>query len=236
MNDSLDEDDGPNRQQNFPVILAASAGSQTHIAGTLHSRPESVFELDFFANPDADSSGFGEGRRYLGSTIVTTDPEGNVEFDAILPAASLATEWITATATNSDSGDTSEFSAAQCATDYLVTNADDSGPGSLRAAIEHFNSLDLEDLPDGQRPRIVFRIPTSAANFVDIDGLLGGDAEGDVFLIRPFSPLPAITAGQVEINGETQARFHRQHESLGTGDRLGRQPCQWPRFATGVGR
>ena len=116
-NDPLDADVGPNRRQNYPVILFASAGEQTQVVGTLHSTPLATFELEFFANSSTDSSGFGEGERYLGSASVTTDAAGDGVFDATLLQETLATEWITATATNTLLRDTSEFSQAYLAID-----------------------------------------------------------------------------------------------------------------------
>ena len=68
-----------------------------------------MFTLDFYANSEADPSGYGEGERWLGATIVTTDTTGNVNFNAELEKASAGGEFISATATGPDG--TSEFSA-----------------------------------------------------------------------------------------------------------------------------
>jgi parallel beta-helix repeat protein len=101
---------GANNYQNFPVLASAQAGPQTHLVGTLHSTSNTSFTLDFYASAEADPSGYGEGERYLSSTTVTTDGNGNVSFLVILPAATTAGEVISATATDPD-GNTSEFSA-----------------------------------------------------------------------------------------------------------------------------
>jgi hypothetical protein len=110
-NDLGDADTGPNTLQNFPVLTDSIVGpTTTHIFGSLNSTPSTTYTLDFFANPATDAPGF-EGRRYLGSMNVTTDAAGNASFDATLQAATSASEYFTATATD-PLGNTSEFSAA----------------------------------------------------------------------------------------------------------------------------
>ncbi|MBN2292102.1 MAG: hypothetical protein JXM70_06735 [Pirellulales bacterium] len=115
-NDPLDADDGPNHLQNYPENLVVKGGSTTTVTGSLNSTPNTNFVLDFYANATADPSGHGEGERWLGSFLVTTDEYGNVSFGETLAAASASGEAITATATDAD-GNTSEFSAA-----VLLTN------------------------------------------------------------------------------------------------------------------
>jgi hypothetical protein len=111
-NDAGDSDAGANNLQNFPVISSARGGSSTRVSGTLNSLANTTFTLDFYASAAADSSGFGEGQRHLGSATVTTDTSGNAVFDVVLASASSIGEVITATATEEPSGNTSEFSAA----------------------------------------------------------------------------------------------------------------------------
>jgi hypothetical protein len=152
-NDLLDEDSGPNNLQNFPEITFALSGSATHLSGTLHSRPDSSFAVDFYANSGPDSSGHGQGQRWLGWAEVTTDSHGNASFDVDLDAATTHGEWVTATATAAD-GSTSEFSAAILLVDetdpppvegvVVVTTLDDlvdpfDGLWSLREAIIEAN-------------------------------------------------------------------------------------------------
>jgi hypothetical protein len=100
--------------QNFPVLVSAvSGGLRTRVQGTLNSRPSATFELDFYASSACDPSGYGEGQRYLGSTLVTTGGDCNSSFDVSLSAQTSAGEVVTATATD-EFNTTSEFSA--CAT------------------------------------------------------------------------------------------------------------------------
>jgi hypothetical protein len=127
LNDSLGHI-GANNFEDFPVLGVAEAGSVTTITGTFTeaAEPNTTLTLDFYANSAADSSGYGQGQRYLGSAQVTTDSAGNLtsspdgsaiiladaaghkHFVVNLGAATSAGEFISATATDPN-GNTSEF-------------------------------------------------------------------------------------------------------------------------------
>jgi parallel beta-helix repeat protein len=131
-NDDKDPDAGPNNLQNFPEITSAKPVTSTvtkkkkkgkkkkkrritvvvatEATGNLNSRPGQSYTLEFFSNPAADPSGFGEGTTFMAQTTVTTDANGNAPFSIRLAPTSGA---ITATATGGSTGDTSEFSAAK---------------------------------------------------------------------------------------------------------------------------
>jgi streptogramin lyase len=111
FNDLGDADTGPNNLQNYPTLTAGTPGSSTAVSGTLNSLANTTFTLDFYASPQPDARGFGQGQRYLGSTTVHTDATGNAAFSTSLAAAATLGEWLTATATD-PAGNTSEFSAA----------------------------------------------------------------------------------------------------------------------------
>ena len=81
----------------------------TTIEGSLISRPNSTFSIDFYLNDVPDPSGYGEGQRYFGTTTVTTDASGLADINFVLPGSAAPGEVITATATDR-SGNTSEFS------------------------------------------------------------------------------------------------------------------------------
>jgi titin len=110
-NDPGDADSGPNQLQNFPVLCVALAGATTRVAGTVNSLANTTFTLDFYASAEADPSGFGEGERYLGSALVTTDGSGDARFEVTLAAPTTPGEAVTATATD-PAGNTSEFPGA----------------------------------------------------------------------------------------------------------------------------
>jgi hypothetical protein len=101
---------GANMAQNYPVLTQAVSGNGTGVRGTLNSRPNRTFLLQFFANPTCDSSGYGEGRTYLGQMSVVTSNNCNASFVASLPGSVPLGYVITATATDS-ANNTSEFSA-----------------------------------------------------------------------------------------------------------------------------
>jgi parallel beta-helix repeat protein len=103
-------DGGANMAQNYPVITQAVSGNGTGIRGTLNSRPNRSYVLQFFANRICNSHGFGEGETYLGQTTVTTASACTVAFLANLPASAGVGSQITATATDT-ANNTSEFSA-----------------------------------------------------------------------------------------------------------------------------
>jgi hypothetical protein len=108
-NDPLDSDAGPNGLQNFPVLNSAiGADGQTVVTGTIESTPLASLEIDFYASPNCDPSGNGEGASPIGSTSVTLDAAGYAAINVSLPIASPG-RAITATATEG-LGNTSEFS------------------------------------------------------------------------------------------------------------------------------
>ncbi len=113
-NDPADIDTGPNNYQNFPIIASAQSGTTTRVFGSLNSRPDSTYFVDFYANTAADPSGHGPGERWLGFATVTTDARGDAAFELELAAASFQGEFISATATDAD-GNTSEFSGVATA-------------------------------------------------------------------------------------------------------------------------
>lgn len=112
-NDTFDGDTGPNNRQNFPAFTEMTLGSGTiSVSGTLASSPNTQAIVDVFNNDDVDPSGNGEGRTYLGSVTVTTDPQGIATFQATFSYSGSPRPILTATATALNSGDTSEFSPA----------------------------------------------------------------------------------------------------------------------------
>lgn len=153
-NDAGDGDTGANSLQNFPVLTSAvTSGGTSTITGTLNSIANTNFQIEFFSNATADPSGNGQGQTFLGSTTVTTDGNGDVSF-SFSPANALAFGlFISSTATNLTTNETSEFSADVCsAGPFTVVNTNNSGPGSLRQAIldtnAHSNSLNTGGVPD----------------------------------------------------------------------------------------
>jgi hypothetical protein len=120
LNDSLGHA-GANHFQDFPDLASVTRTvGGTTITGTLTQAvtPNTQFRIEFFANTEdgylgPDGFRYGQGERYLGSVDVTTDANGCAPIAAPGLAALLPGErFITATATNLTTGDTSEFSRA----------------------------------------------------------------------------------------------------------------------------
>src|SRR6185295_7397479 len=128
-----DSDQGPNSLQNFPVISSATlAGTTITSNGTLTSTPNASFTVQFFLNPTCDPSGNGQGKTVLGSQVVTTDASGvaNLNLSATDASAAIGSV-VTATATNSSTDDTSEFSACRS----VIAST----PGSIQFASATFS-------------------------------------------------------------------------------------------------
>jgi hypothetical protein len=104
---------GPNNLQPYPVLTTAIGGGSTSaIQGSLYSVPNTTFLVQFFTSAVPDPWGYGQGLTPIGAATVTTDNSGNAKL-SFLPATSLAANaWVTSTATNLATGDTSEFSNA----------------------------------------------------------------------------------------------------------------------------
>ncbi len=201
-NDVGDADAGPNNLQNYPLISAARPGTSTHIVGTLNSTPNSVLTLDFYTNAAADPSGYGEGERYLGSSVIVTDAVGDADFTVDIGAASTSPgEFITATATDA-AGNTSEFSAAVAVdnTPPQVLDVIDVSPDPRNTAVSSVDvqfsepidigtldaadvTLSLNGVPQILSGLVTFTPSTMDPNIVTIGGLdtLTG-ANGDYVL------------------------------------------------------
>ena len=116
MNDAQDPDTGPNNLQNRPILSSAvSSGGSTTIQGSLNSTPDRDFIIDFYSNAVPDATNYGEGEDWIGSTTVHTNAgSGSIPFNVTLPSVTVpGGYYITATATDDVTDDTSEFSQVQ---------------------------------------------------------------------------------------------------------------------------
>ena len=137
---------GPNDLQNTPVMTAVVAGTKGAAQATLNSLPNTPFLIQFFSNTASDPSGYGQGQTLLGSQSVTTNARGNA-MASLTPAAGVApSTWVSATATNLVTGDTSEFAENLTAqpvsvgfemTQYAVA----SSAGTATIGVERFGNV-----------------------------------------------------------------------------------------------
>jgi parallel beta-helix repeat protein len=104
---------GPNRLQNYPLLLSASipAVGSLRVTGVFPETQNGTYILDFYASTSPDPTGFGEGQRFLGSVDITTR-SGKTPFDTTLFVSIRPGQWVTATATD-EQGDTSEFDSGR---------------------------------------------------------------------------------------------------------------------------
>src|SRR6185369_15627201 len=93
-----------NGGQTAPQVTAAATDDAfLFVEGGLDSLPGRTFLIEFFASPVCDPSGFGEGKRFLGSTLVVTGVNGHATYSVTLPVFVGAGEVLTATATDTTS-------------------------------------------------------------------------------------------------------------------------------------
>jgi len=128
INDDKDPDSGANGKQNYPVLVAAnittasarpladvSPASTVSITVSLNSTPSQNFDIKFYhcSNPCSASGDQFAGciPRFLGTRTVTTGADGNVsqEFSFDL-GSGVSTGFLNASAMNTATGSTSEFS------------------------------------------------------------------------------------------------------------------------------
>ena len=153
---------GPNNNQNYPVLTeVTSNGSVTHIQGTLNSLPDTTFLIQFFTNPTADPSGYGQGQTEFGSTQVTTDGNGNATINVLSALAFPQGVVLSATATNLTTGDTSEFA-------YDITQS---------AAFQFTQATYVTSESSGTALITVSRSLTSASASVTCATVTGGTAQ-----------------------------------------------------------
>jgi titin len=138
-----------NLGQNYPVLTQAVSGSYgTLISGTLNSRPNSVFLLQFFADASPAALNHGQGKTWLGDETIATGADCNTSFAALLTNPVPAGFVVSATATD-PANDTSEFSAdipvlpAPALTITIPSNSSQPGQGLGQAIITWTNTAAL---------------------------------------------------------------------------------------------
>ena len=113
-NDPDDPDTGANGLQNFPVITGATRDPNTGVTtvtGTLNSSPGQTHTIQcFLTEAGGDPSGHGEGQRLLDTTTTATGADGDSPAFTCAGTGLAVGDKVSATATNTATGDTSEFS------------------------------------------------------------------------------------------------------------------------------
>jgi len=187
-NDPGDADTGPNNLQNFPLIIEQADGS---LGGELDSAPSTDFTIEFFSNSGCHSSGFGEGKSYLGTVDITTDAQGKATFSIPFSAGGGI---LTATATDPD-GNTSEFSRCPATDDIIVNTTDDDEDLDLTDGV-----CDIDDTQEGNQCSLRAAIQTANSPANAGDDRIIFDLGTGTPSITPNSNLPPITE-DLTING-----------------------------------
>jgi len=113
LNDANDIDTGENDLQNFPTFLEVfPVGSSLRFINFGLNTTDGNYRLEFFSNTTADPSGYGEGQNYLGFTNVTVTGNNFTSPNFDVPISAPLASFITVTATNLATNNTSEFSQA----------------------------------------------------------------------------------------------------------------------------
>ena len=109
FNDPGDGDAGANGLLNAPILTAATT---TTVNGRVKTAASTAITVDLYKSTSCDPAGFGEGSAYYGSTMATTNANGEATWSIGFPAVNPGDSF-TATATD-PSLNTSELS--QCIT------------------------------------------------------------------------------------------------------------------------
>lgn len=163
--DTGDADTGANDLVNFPVIGKVNAGSNSiTINGTYTGIASRTFLVQFFLNDYADPTGYGQGALLLGQVEVTTNASGQATFAPTFPGTIQLGQVVTATATDTTNGNTSEFSIGS---PYTTTDVSDLSvaivPSTTNLVAGQTLTYSVGVANDGPSPatnvRLVFGLP-----------------------------------------------------------------------------
>ncbi len=113
-----------NDLQAAPTVTGvAGGGTGSNVVGSLASLPDTSFLIQFFSSLIADPSGVGQGQTFLGSTVVTTGAGGTATINFTVASGLAVGTFMTLTATNQSTGDSSGFSNAVAAQAVTISFA-----------------------------------------------------------------------------------------------------------------
>jgi titin len=151
------------------------------VMGTLNSTPNSQFTIEWFVNNSCNPSGFGEGEKFIGSMIVTTNALGRAKFTMTFTTGVSSGQFISATATDANNN-TSQFS--RCVR---------IGPGeSDDSESDDQEETNVSSSPSNVEGRDIVRPLSQQLNEVPMVGFL---STGDNSLAHPVKLLE-IVSGQ----------------------------------------
>jgi len=120
-NDPNDIDFGANDLQNFPVLteVRLTSPGQVTIKGYLNSTASRGFNIHVYGNTTCDPSGYGEGQTYINFVSISTASNSYGSFNTTLSVPE-GIKFITTTATDGSTSNTSEFSSCTPITQYTT--------------------------------------------------------------------------------------------------------------------
>ncbi len=131
-NDLGDSDGGANGLTNFPELLGVtSCGGNTQAKFVYDGQADTTHRIDFYVVPSGrgDPTGHGEGSIYIGSDTISMSSTPPDTFSSTLTSIGFVNgDSLTATATNLDSHETSEFAANIAAYDSIFLTLDTAQP------------------------------------------------------------------------------------------------------------
>lgn len=118
-----------------PVLTSAYLPhpySTVNLGGYLTAAPNATYVIEFFGNPVADPSGYGEGAEYLGEVTVTTDGSGQAPIAATVPAGSTGPyPEFAATATRTGAADPGDDRTSEFSNNLIGSLGPPPGPGGI---------------------------------------------------------------------------------------------------------
>jgi hypothetical protein len=213
-------------------VLTAPAGSAASptLSGTLAGAPNTAYLIEFFASQGPSPSGYGEGQKLLLDAEVATDGSGylasssdksavisnpgtaNAGFAVSLPPLSAGQDYLSATATNLATDDTSGFSRDGVAATLTVTPSTAiatygqatftatispaTGTPSLSGSVDFVDATTNTDLGTapviGNAARITVAPPGVGQHVIEAV-YAGVTSAGSPLVVGPSAVAPAVT-------------------------------------------
>lgn len=205
-----DGDTGPNGLQNFPILTAISDGKGAGVTIFLQSKPSTTYDVELFLNSAADASGNGEGKTYVLTRTVTTDSNGRIT-DVFKTSLFKLGAILAATATDTTTKDTSEFSAA-----VTVVNAPPKVVGSTFTLSAGNVSTVVLSFSEALNPAKATNLQNYTLTSAGPDGIFGNgddfsagiatakyDAALETVTLTPKTAIPTGQFVKVFVNGSS---------------------------------
>lgn len=198
----------------FPVLTAVNVlDTSTAVEGYVTGPASTTVVVELFSNTEADPSGFGEGRTYLGSVNVTLDSSGNGSFGTVLEGAVPLGHCISATATLADNS-TSEFSNCQIVVAYAPTNVESVVVNDGSEQRSRVNSLTVTFSAIVTLDAGAFELRRADGSLVGVN-VVTAVVGGKTLVTLTFSGADVIAGSLADGTYQLTIRADRVHDALG---------------------